>query len=109
MGAKGGQMAASQFDRRAFQLEDGLTRVHGPQHFEFPIEVVEYRFLLIQGAVVVKGAGTGQGNDLGVAPPTPHQERLQEGPVLGVGLAIVVDTGNRPGFSTFSWSEQFNW
>ena len=98
-------MGASQFDRRAFQLEDGLTRVHGPQHFEFPIEVVEYRFLLIQGDVVVKGAGTGQGSTWS-GTTDPHQERLQDGPVLGVGLAIVVDTGNRPGFSTFSWSEQ---
>ena len=26
--------------------------------------------------------------------------------MLGVGLAIVVDAGGSPGFTTFSWSEQ---
>jgi hypothetical protein len=98
-------VGASQFDNRAFQLADGRTRVSGPQRFEFPVEVVEYRFLLIQGDVVVKGFGTGRDRTW-TGTTDPDQERLQEGPALGVGLAIVADTGNSPGFSTFSWSEQ---
>ena len=98
-------MGASQFDRRAFQLPDGMTRVTGPQRFAFPIEEVEYRFLLVQGDVTVKGTGSGQGSTWS-GTTDPDQARLHEGPVLGVGLAIVVDAGGSPGFLTFSWSEQ---
>ena len=100
-------MGASQFDNTVTQLTtvDGLTRVGGDQNFPFPVEEVEYRFLLIQGDVVVKGSGTGQGSRWsGVT--DPHQEPLQEGPVVGVGLAIVVKTGASPGFETLSWAEQ---
>jgi hypothetical protein len=100
-------MGASQFDRTVTQLTtvDGLTRVGGPQTFPFPVETVEYRFLLVQGDVVVKGTGTGQGSTWS-GTTDPHQELLQEGPVLGVGLAIAVRSGGSPGFETFNWAEQ---
>jgi hypothetical protein len=99
-------MPASQFNSQARQLEfDGRTRVGGPQNFSFPTEEVEYRFLLVQGDVVVKGSGTGSGSTWD-GTTYPDQPLLQEGPALAIGLAFVVENLNAPGFTTFSWSEQ---
>jgi hypothetical protein len=99
-------MAASQFNSQANQLKfDGRTRVGGPQSFGPFTEEVEYRFLLIQGDVVVKGSGTGSGGTWD-GTTYPDQPPLQEGPALAIGLAFVVENLNAPGFTTFSWSEQ---
>jgi hypothetical protein len=97
-------VGASQFANQAVQQADGRINVSGSQR-QFPAGVVEYRFLLLQDGVIVKGSGTGE-DDAWTGTTDPGQKRLQEGPVLGVGLAIGVDTSDSPGFSTFSWAEQ---
>jgi hypothetical protein len=98
-------VGASQFADQAVQQADGKVNVSGSQD-QFPAGVVEYRFLLIQDGVIVTGSGTGEGGVWTGTTNPGGQKQLQEGPVLGVGLAIAVDTGNSPGFSTFSWAEQ---
>lgn len=103
-------MAASQFTSPAHLRADGQINVEGPQQFEdmatgFPPEV-EYRFLLVQGGVVVKGSGKGWSATKWFGSTDEGQPPLQAGPVLAVGLAIITSTEDPPGFTTFSWSGQ---
>jgi hypothetical protein len=98
-------VGASQFADQAIQQADGRIKVSGSQR-QFPAGVVEYRFLLVQNGVIVTGSGTGEDSVWTGTTDPGGEKRLQEGPVLGVGLAIGVDTSDSPGFSTFSWAEQ---
>jgi hypothetical protein len=98
-------VGASQFDPQAFQLQDGRTRVSGSQKFHPFTGQVEYRFLLVQDRVVVKGSGTG--SDPSWSGTTfPGENRLQKGSALAVGLAFLVEDEQSPGFTTFTWSDQ---
>jgi hypothetical protein len=100
-------MAASQFSNQAKIQSDGRIGVSGSQQIQ-PLSAgpeVEYRFLLIRGDVVVKGSGQGHGGQWTGLTDTGEQ-RLEPGPVLAVGLAVLGRRGPDPGFTTFSWSEQ---
>jgi hypothetical protein len=102
-------MAASQFNSPAQLMTDGRIRVEGPQQFETASGLapkVEYRFLLVQGGVVVKGSGEGWGSAQWFGFTDEGEESLRKGPVLAVGLAVSTSTEDPPGFTTFSWSEQ---
>jgi hypothetical protein len=104
-------MGASQFDSPARLQDDGQIRVEGPQRLErfemaSGIPTVEYRFLLVQGGVVVKGSGKNWGSGMWEGKTDEGQAPLQKGPVLAVGLAIIANMEEHPGFTTFSWAEQ---
>jgi hypothetical protein len=98
-------MAASQFNT-ATLLTDGSVEVDGPLDVDLAVTVsseVEFRFLLVQGDVVVQGRGRGtagfwSGKTLLGEPP------LKEGNALAIGLAFV-GTRTPPGYETFGWSE----
>ena len=103
-------MAASQFDSPALLQTDGRIRVEGPQDFTMAsglVPKVEYRFLLVQGDVVVKGSGENWGSAQWFGfTDEGEMKKLQKGAVLAVGLAVTTSTEDPPGFTTFSWSEQ---
>ena len=99
-------MAASQFNT-ATLLTDGSVEVDGPLDVDLAVTVsseVEFRFLLVQGDVVVRGRGRGtagiwQGTTLVGQPP------LQEGNALAIGLAVLARS-SPAGYETFSWADQ---
>jgi hypothetical protein len=65
---------------------------------------VDFRFLIVQGNVIVKGAGHGtDGGWRGTATADPGS--LQAAAAQAIGLAILVKE-EPPGFETFTWSEQ---
>lgn len=102
-------MAASQFNSPAQLMSDGRTRVEGPQDFTMASGLapkVEYRFLLVQGDVVVKGSGEGWGSAQWFGFTDEGEDKLRIGSVLAVGLAVITSKEDPPGFTTFSWSEQ---
>ena len=100
-------MANSQFNSLATLVADGTVAVDGnldvdPEGLLSP--EVEFRFLLVQGGVVVQGRGRGtagfwSGKTLLDQPP------LQEGDALAIGL-LVVARRDPPGFETFSWADR---
>ena len=99
-------MAASQFNSPATLLEDGSVSVEGSLENDpaAALSDVEFRFLLVQGDVVVQGKGRGSaGIWTGTAPA--GQGPLEEGNALAIGLAFVAKR-EPPGFEIFSWSDQ---
>jgi hypothetical protein len=99
-------MANSQFNSPATLLPDGSVSVAGSLEVDAAAIVadVEFRFLIVQGDVVVQGTGTG--SEGGWHGTTPASEAgLQEGDALAIGLAFV---GRRSpaGFEAFSWADQ---
>lgn len=104
-------MGASQFNSPARLLDNGQIEVGGPQRLEqfqmaSGIPTVEYRFLLVQGGVVVRGSGENWGSGMWGGKTDEGQDPLRKGPVLAVGLAIITIMEEHPGFTTFSWAEQ---
>ena len=102
-------MPNSKFESPATMDSDGRISVHGGQQVD-PLSSaseVEYRFLLVQGDVAVKGTGVGHGT-VWTGLTDPNQPRLQVGPVLAIGLAILARRAATPGFTTFSWSDQID-
>ena len=104
-------MAASQFNSPARQLENGQIEVSGPQLLEpsqlaSGIPTVEYRFLLVQGGVVVRGSGANWGSGMWTGRTDEGQEPLRKGPVKAVALGIITLMEEHPGFTTFSWEDQ---
>jgi hypothetical protein len=98
-------MPASQFNSPATLVADGSVGVDGSLEADTTaiLSDVEFRFLIVQGDVVVQGKGRGtSGFWSGTAPA--GQGTLQEGNALAIGLAFV---GRRtpPGFEIFSWSD----
>ena len=101
-------MPASQFDSPATLEADGTVRVGGDVEASFAtLSDVEFRFLLVQGEVVVQGSGRGS-NDRWAGTTDPGQAALQAGSVLAIGLAVVARQTPQPGYQTFSWSEQID-
>ena len=99
-------MPASQFNSPATLLEDGSVAVDGNLDVDpaTALSDVEFRFLIVQGDVVVQGKGRGSaGFWSGTAPA--GQGDLEEGNALAIGLAFV---GRRApaGYETFSWADQ---
>jgi hypothetical protein len=99
-------MANSQFNSPATLLGDGSVAVEGGLDGVDPaatLSDVEFRFLLVQGDVVVQGTGRGtagfwSGTTLAGQPP------LQEGDALAIGLAFV-GRHTPAGYEIFSWSD----
>jgi hypothetical protein len=112
-------MSHSQFDTA--KLHMGTVDVGGPVTVDPPavLEDVAFQFLIVQGSVqgsvVVKGEGRGQGSgakgENGVVGrwsghATAEPESLQtEVPTLALGLGVVAKK-DPPGFETFTWSQQ---
>ena len=99
-------MANSQFNSPATLLPDGSVAVEGSLEVDpaAMLGEVEFRFLLVQGDVVVRGRGQGtagiwQGTTLVGQPP------LQEGNALAIGLAVLARS-SPAGYETFSWADQ---
>ena len=99
-------MANSQFNSPATLLADGSVAVEGGLEVDVTAALsdVEFRFLLVQGDVVVQGRGRGtagfwSGTTLAGQPP------LQEGDALAIGLAFV-GRHTPAGYEIFSWSDQ---
>ena len=99
-------MANSQFNSPATMVADGTVEVEGRLDNDPAVMLsdVEFRFLLVQGGVVVQGRGRGSagvwnGKTLLGQPP------LQEGDALAIGLAFVARR-EPPGFETFSWADR---
>jgi hypothetical protein len=99
-------MANSQFNSPATLVSDGTVAVDGNLEVDPAglLSDVEFRFLLVQGDVVVQGRGQGtagfwSGKTLAGQPP------LQEGDALAIGLAFV---GRRDpaGYETFTWADR---
>ena len=98
-------MAASQFNSPATLLPDGSVTVEGSLDNDpaAMLSDVEFRFLLVQGDVVVQGRGRGSaGVWTGTAPA--GQGPLSEGNAVAIGLAFVARR-TPPGFELFSWSD----
>ena len=98
-------MAASQFNSPATLLPDGSVAVEGSLDNDpaAMLSDVEFRFLLVQGDVVVQGNGRGSaGVWSGTAPA--GQGTLSEGNAVAIGLAFVARR-NPPGYEIFSWSD----
>jgi hypothetical protein len=102
-------MANSQFNSPATLLPDGSVAVAGSLNVDDPASLlsdVEFRFLIVQGDVVVQG--TGRGSDNGWSGTTEAgQAGLEEGDALAIGLAFA---GRRDpaGYETFSWADQIH-
>jgi hypothetical protein len=99
-------MPASQFNSPATLLPDGSVAVDGTLDVDTTTALsdVEFRFLIVQGDVVVQGKGRGSaGFWSGTA--ASGQGDLEEGNALAIGLAFV---GRRSpaGYDTFSWADQ---
>ena len=99
-------MANSQFNSPATLLADGSVAVDGSLDVDSAAALsdVEFRFLIVQGDVVVQGKGRGSaGFWSGTAPA--GQRVLEEGNALAIGLLFV---GRRSpvGYETFSWADQ---
>jgi hypothetical protein len=99
-------MPASQFNSLATLLPDGSVAVDGSLEVDTAtaLSSVEFRFLIVQGDVVVQGNGRGSaGFWSGTA--APGQGDLKEGDALAIGLAFV---GRRDpaGYDTFSWADR---
>jgi hypothetical protein len=99
-------MPNSQFHSPARIQSDGRIRVSGDQQVS-PLtgEQLEYRFLLVQGDVVVKGSGLGHGSTW-TGLTEPGEGPLQVGSVLALGLGLLPRRAPRPGYETFTWSDQ---
>jgi hypothetical protein len=102
----GRNMANSQFNSPATLLADGSVAVEGSLEVDHAavLSEVEFRFLIVQGEVVVQGTGRGSaGVWSGTAPG--GQGDLEEGDALAIGLAFV---GRRSpaGYETFSWADR---
>jgi hypothetical protein len=99
-------MANSQFST-ATLVADGTVGVDGTLEIDAEgllSPEVEFRFLLVQGDVVVQGRGRGQagfwsGKTLLGQPP------LQEGDAVAIGLAFAVRRDS-PGYETFTWVDR---
>lgn len=100
-------MANSQFNSPATLLSDGSVAVDGSLQGVDPataLSDVEFRFLIVQGDVVVQGKGRGSaGFWSGTAPA--GQGDLEEGNALAIGLAYL-SRRNPAGYEIFSWSDQ---
>jgi hypothetical protein len=100
-------MANSQFNSPATLLADGSVAVDGNLQGVDPaaaLSDVEFRFLIVQGDVVVQGKGRGSaGFWSGTAPA--GQGDLEEGNALAIGLAYL-GRRNPAGYEIFSWSDQ---
>ena len=99
-------MANSQFNSPATLLTDGSVAMDGSLEVDpaAALSDVEFRFLIVQGDVVVQGKGRGSaGFWSGTAPA--GQGVLKEGNALAIGLLFV---GRRSpvGYETFSWADQ---
>ena len=100
-------MPASQFNSPATMVADGTVAVEGSLDVDTTVMLsteVEFRFLLVQGDVVVQGRGRGtagfwSGKTLLDQPP------LQEGDALAIGLAFVARR-DPAGYETFSWADR---
>lgn len=100
-------MGHSQFTSATLRA-DGTLEVHGPLRVDPPArgEDVNFRFLIIQGSVVVEGEGMGlAGSWHGTTTAQPGS--LQAGAAQAVGVAIV-GKKDPPGFETLTWFEQVN-
>jgi hypothetical protein len=100
-------MANSQFNSPATLVGDGTVAVEGglgidPEGLLSP--EVEFRFLLVQGDLVVQGRG--QGTAGGWRGKTLEgQPSLEEGDALAIGLAVATRQ-EPPGYETFTWVDQ---
>jgi hypothetical protein len=99
-------MANSQFNSPATLLADGSVAVDGSLDVDpaTALSDVEFRFLIVQGDVVVQGKGRGSaGFWSGTAPA--GQGVLEEGNALAIGL-LFVGRRSQVGYETFSWADQ---
>jgi hypothetical protein len=99
-------MANSQFST-ATLVADGTIAVDGtlevdPEGLLSP--EVEFRFLLVQGDVVVQGRGRGT-NGFWTGKTLLDQPPLQAGFVLALGLAFVARR-DPAGYETFTWADR---
>jgi hypothetical protein len=100
-------MANSQFNSPATLLPDGSVSVDGdlkidPEGLLSP--EVEFRFLLAQGDVVVRGGGRGTAG-FWSGKTDAGQGDLEEGDALAIGLAFVARR-DPPGYETFTWADR---
>jgi hypothetical protein len=99
-------MANSQFST-ATRVEDGTIGVDGTLEIDTEgllTPEVEFRFLLVQGDVVVQGRGRGQ-NGFWAGKTLLDQPPLEEGFVLAIGLAFATRR-DPPGYETFTWADR---
>jgi hypothetical protein len=99
-------MANSQFST-ATLVADGTVAVDGtleidPEGLLTP--EVEFRFLLVQGDVVVQGRGRGT-NGFWSGKTLLGQPTLQEGDALAIGLAFATRR-DPPGYESFTWADR---
>jgi hypothetical protein len=99
-------MPASQFNSPATLLPDGTVAVDGNLSIDPDglISDVEFRFLIVQGDVVVPGRGRGS-NGFWSGKTDAGLVGLEEGDALAIGLAVA---GRRDpaGYETFSWADR---
>jgi hypothetical protein len=102
-------MGHSQFDTPATLGADSTIEVQGPLTVDPPArwEDVAFRFLIVQGSVVVEGKGQGVADGRWRGTATARPGSLDAAAALAIGLATVVNK-ETPGFETFTWSEQIN-
>jgi hypothetical protein len=100
-------MPFSQFNSPATLRADGTVQVTGPFTVAEPVQDVEFRFMIVQNDVVVEGRGRGRGGSGGWSGETDRgQGRLEEGPALAIGLALLARKRPGRGYETFTWSGQ---
>jgi hypothetical protein len=98
-------MPVSQFNSPATLDADGIVHLNGRIEGAGSVSNVEIRFMVIQNNVVVEGKGVGRGS--GWSGTTDRGgERLQAGPALAIGLAVLAWTEGPRGYETFTWSAQ---
>lgn len=99
-------MPNSQFNSPMTVLADGTVRAIGTVSLTGRTQDVEIRFLIVQNDVVVEGRGQGLGGGGWSGETDPGQERLEAGPALAIGLALLARKEPGIGFETASWSAQ---
>ena len=102
-------MPNSKFESPGTLQADGAIQVRGRLTVDPPASGsdVEFRFMIVQGDVVVEGTGRGEG--LGwVGTTAPGQASLQVGTVLAIGLAVLARKELGRGYETFTWSDQID-
>jgi hypothetical protein len=99
-------MPNSQFHSQATMVADGTVEVEGSldNNPAAMVSDVEFRFLLVQGDVVVQGRGRGSAG-VWNGKTLLGQPALQEGEAQAIGLAFVARR-EPPGYETFTWTDQ---
>jgi hypothetical protein len=102
-------MPNSKFESPATLQADGTIQVGGRLTVDPSASGsdVEFRFMLVQGDLVVEGTGHGEGSGW-VGTTAPGQASLQAGTVLAIGLAVLAMKELGRGYETFTWSEQID-